>query len=334
MRPYCEFSPPTVNSREDFLKAVRNSGLSGLGGAGFPTHVKLNVPPEKKIDTLIINAAECEPYITVDYRECIENSEHVISGTKLILKHLGIENAIIAVEDNKPKAIEVLSKLAEKGKNIKVMSLKSKYPQGAEKMIVCSATGRKVPPGKLPMYVGCIVINVASVSFIDRYIKTGKPLVSRTITVDGSAIRHPQNVRVPIGTKIKDIIDFCGGFTEPPFKMITGGPLMGTALLNTDAPILKTYSAVLAFTKGSYKVKPERDCIRCGRCAFVCPMHLVPTDIERYVLARDPEKLIKSNVGACMECGSCAFACPSGKALVQYIILGKDIVREAGLKNE
>ncbi len=334
MRLHPALCPPVVNNREDFIRAVRNSGLVGLGGAGFPSHVKLNVPPEKKIDTLIVNAAECEPYITADYRECVENAASVISGAALIKYYLGIENVIIAVEDNKPAAIDKLCGLADKEKGIRVMSLKSAYPQGAEKMLIYSAAGRKVPLGKLPADVGCIVMNVAGVSFLDRYMKTGKPLISRTVTVDGSAVADPQNVRVPIGVKIQDLIDFCGGFLEPPYKMITGGPLMGVSLIDTNAPVLKTHNAVLAFTKGTYNVKTERDCIRCGRCVHVCPMKLVPTDLERYAKARDAEKLRKSYVNACMECGSCAYVCPSGRPLVQYLVLGKDILREAVAKDE
>ena len=201
------FTPPKIETAADLTKAVRESGLVGLGGAGFPTHVKLALMPNENIDTLIINAAECEPYITVDYRECIENSDNVIKGVMTMIKYLGFKQAIIAVEDNKPKAIDLLkqkvNELAGENSNIKIMALKSKYPQGAEKMMVQSATGRKIPPGKLPSDVGCVLINVASVAFIQRYIETGKPLVSRSVTVDGSAIHTPKNVRV------------C--FLEPPF---------------------------------------------------------------------------------------------------------------------
>lgn len=333
-RLYDGIEPPKADTKEEFLKAVRASGLVGLGGAGFPTHVKLNVPPDKNVDTLVINAAECEPYITVDYRECIDNSWDILSGIHIIKDMLGIENVIIAVENNKPKAFEVLKKIADSdnysGDHTKLMSLESRYPQGAEKMMVQSATGRKVPPGKLPADVGCIVMNVASVAFVARYIKTGKPLVSRSLTVDGSAIAEPKNVRVPIGTSIADIIDFCGGFKEEPRKIITGGPMMGLSITGTDLPVIKNNNAILAFTEKDAKLMQEGDCIRCGRCAAACPMSLVPTLIERYTKAGDTDALKKIGVNVCMECGSCAYSCPAKKPLVQTMRAAKAFLREAG----
>lgn len=333
-RLYDGIEPPKADTKEEFLKAVRASGLVGLGGAGFPTHVKLNVPPDKNVDTLVINAAECEPYITVDYRECIDNSWDILSGIHIIKDMLGIENVIIAVENNKPKAFEVLKRIADSdnysGDHTKLMSLESRYPQGAEKMMVQSATGRKVPPGKLPADVGCIVMNVASVAFVARYIKTGKPLVSRSLTVDGSAIAEPKSVRVPIGTSIADIIDFCGGFKEEPRKIITGGPMMGLSITGTDLPVIKNNNAILAFTEKDAKLMQEGDCIRCGRCAAACPMSLVPTLIERYTKAGDTDALKKIGVNVCMECGSCAYSCPAKKPLVQTMRAAKAFLREAG----
>lgn len=333
-RLYDGIEPPKADTKEEFLKAIRTSGLVGLGGAGFPTHVKLNVPPDKNVDTLVINAAECEPYITVDYRECIDNSWDILSGIHIIKDMLGIENVIIAVENNKPKAFEVLKRIADSdnysGDHTKLMSLESRYPQGAEKMMVQSATGRKVPPGKLPADVGCIVMNVASVAFVARYIKTGKPLVSRSLTVDGSAIAEPKNVRVPIGTSIADIIDFCGGFKEEPRKIITGGPMMGLSITGTDLPVIKNNNAILAFTEKDAKLMQEGDCIRCGRCAAACPMSLVPTLIERYTKAGDTDALKKIGVNVCMECGSCAYSCPAKKPLVQTMRAAKAFLREAG----
>lgn len=328
--------PPVVNNKADLCKAVRESGLVGLGGAGFPTHVKLNTPPEKKIDTLIINAAECEPYITVDYRECIDNSWDIISGVYTIGKLLGVEKVIIAVEDNKPDAIKILKSIADKdietGNMVRVMALKSRYPQGAEKMIVLSATGRVVPAGGLPADVGCIVMNVASAAFVARYLKTGKPLISRSVTVSGDCIRNPSNVRVPIGTSFQDIIDFCGGITQDPVKVLSGGPMMGAAVLDLNAPLLKSNNALLAFSGNSGVLKKEVDCIRCGRCHKACPMSLIPTNIEKYALAGDAEELKKLGVSVCMECGSCAYSCPAGKPLVQYMRLAKQVMREAGVK--
>lgn len=336
MRRFEGIEPPKINNREDFLAAVRASGLVGLGGAGFPSHVKLNYPPEKNVDTLIINAAECEPYITVDYRECIDNSWDILTSIHLLKQYLGIKNVIIAVEDNKPEAVTELQKIANQkadtDNSVKVMVLPSRYPQGAEKVMVLSATGRKVPPGKLPADVGCVLMNVASTAFIARYLKTGRPLVSRSLTVDGSAIAEPKNVRVPIGTCIDDIISFCGGFKSQPFKVIAGGPMMGISLVSTNVPILKNNNAILAFAEGSARIKPEHDCIRCGRCSQACPMSLTPTNIMRYVKANDAEKLRKESITVCMECGSCSYACPAGKPLVQYMVFAKNIIREADSK--
>lgn len=336
MRLYEGIKPPVVTNKKELAQAVRESGLVGLGGAGFPTHVKLNFPDDKEIDTLVINAAECEPYITVDYRECIENAENVLKGAELIRKILGIKQVIIAIEDNKPKVFEIMKEIADrdndKGDAIKLMTLASRYPQGAEKMMVLSATGRTVPPGKLPADVGCIVMNVASVAFVARYIETGKPLVSRSITVDGGAIAEPKNLRVPIGTNIGDIIDYCGGFKSEPRKLISGGPMMGIAICDTEAPICKQNNALLAFDDRKDLIKKERDCIRCGKCVDVCPMSLMPTLIERYAKVKDAESLKKYNVNVCMECGSCAYCCPSGRPLVQYMRLAKQVLREESAK--
>ena len=336
MRLFEGLEPPKVTNKQELFAAVRASGLVGLGGAGFPTHVKLNSPPDKPIDTLVINAAECEPYITVDYRECIENSKNIMDGVYTLKELLGIKNVIIAIEDNKPKAFKNLKAIADldndRGDEVKLMVLKSRYPQGAEKMMVLSATGRRVPPGKLPADVGCIVMNVGSAAFVARYLATGKPLISRSITVDGSAIATPKNLRVPIGTNIQDIIDYCGGFKEEPRKIISGGPMMGIAICDTNAPICKQNNAILAFADRKGTVKRERACIRCGRCVEVCPMILMPTLIERQARIRDAEGLARSHTMVCMECGSCAYACPSGRPLVQYMRLAKQVLREEGAK--
>ncbi len=336
MRLYGGLAPPNAQTREEFIKAIRASGLVGLGGAGFPTHVKLSFPPDKDIDTLVINAAECEPYITVDYRECLENSWDILSAVYTLKDMFGFKKVIIAAEDNKPEAFKVLKDIADHetdvNDEVRLMILESKYPQGAEKMMVQSATGRKVPPGKFPADVGCIVMNVATVAFISRYLKTGKPLVSRSLTVDGSAINNPKNVRVPIGTNVGDIIDFCGGFKEPPAKLISGGPMMGLSLVNTDVPVLKQNNAILAFARNDAVLKAETDCIRCGRCAQACPLKLTPTNIVRATNARDVKTLKEIGVDVCMECGSCAFSCPAGKPLVQHMRLAKQVLREEAEK--
>lgn len=336
MRLWEGIEPPKADTREDFVKAMRASGLVGLGGAGFPTHVKLAFSPDKSIDTLVVNAAECEPYITVDYRECVDNSWDILTSIYTIKEILGFKSVIIAAEDNKPEAFKVLKRIADKdlheGNEVRLMVLESKYPQGAEKMMVQSATGRRVPPGKLPADVGCVVMNVASVAFISRYLKTGKPLVSRSLTVDGSAIASPKNVRVPVGTNIGEIIDFCGGFKADPCKIIAGGPMMGMPLIGTDLPVCKQNNAILAFAKDDAVLKPEKDCIRCGRCAAACPMSLMPTLLVRYAKARDAAALAKAGIGVCMECGSCAYSCPAGKPLVQHMRLAKAILKEEGVK--
>ncbi len=331
----CEdIKPPKVENKEDLIKAIRNSGLVGLGGAGFPSHVKFNIPDDKNIDTLIINAAECEPFITVDYRECIENTRNIVDGVYLLKKILGFKNIVIAVEDNKPDAIKILKDIADSHKDnaVKVMTLKSKYPQGAEKMMVQSVTGRKVPAGKLPADVGCVVANVGSVAFVARHVRTGRPIISRTLTVSGSAIANPMNVRVPVGIEASKVIEFCGGFKKEPVKIIAGGPMMGTALIDTNVPILKSNNALLAFADEVVTNKKERACIHCGRCADACPMSLIPTDIEALAMKKDAEALAKAGITVCMECGSCSFSCPAGKPLVQYMRLAKDVLREAGAK--
>ena len=329
MRLFEGIEKPQYNTVDEFLRHVRASGLVGLGGAGFPTHVKLKVP-QGKVDTLVINAAECEPYITTDNRECIDNTADVIDGVELVCKVLEIKNAVIGVEDNKPQAISALRKeIADRGSGIIVKALKSKYPQGAEKVLIHSATGRVVPMGGLPMDAGCIVMNVASVAFLARYMRTGKPLVTRTVTVDGSAIATPNNFRVPIGAPVQDVIDAAGGFAKEPKKIILGGPMMGNVVSSTDYFITKTNNAVLAFDERDARPKKETACIRCGRCVSVCPMKLMPASLEKYQRCGDAQGLEDGAVLNCIECGCCSFTCPAGRQLVQSIRLGKSIVRTA-----
>ena len=324
--------PPTVETKEDFLTAVRESGLVGLGGAGFPAHVKLNVPKDKNIDTLIINCAECEPYITADYREVLENSWAILSGIYAVREILGIEKAIIGIEYNKHEAIKILSEIADNEKYdpedlVTVVSLKSSYPQGAEKVLIKALTNREVPEGKLPSDVGCVVMNVASVAFLSDYLKTGIPLVKKRVTVDGSAVKNPQNVIVPLGTRISDLMEFCGGFKEEPFKMLMGGPMMGIALVDDSLPVLKQNNAILAFGRKEAKLAEETACIRCGRCVSACPMNLMPTKICDAVKKGDAEEMEKFHIMNCMECGCCAFSCPAKRHIVQTIKVGKAQLR-------
>ncbi|MDO4731577.1 MAG: electron transport complex subunit RsxC [Clostridia bacterium] len=331
---YEGIKPPKVENKDDLIKAVRASGLVGLGGAGFPAHVKLNIPDGKKVDTMIVNLAECEPYITTDYREAIENSWEVMSGIYAIKEILGIDRVIIAVEDNKPEAVKILTDIAENESSdaddrVKVLKLKSKYPQGAEKVTIKVCTNRVVPQGKLPLDVGCLVMNVTSVAFLATYLKTGMPLINKRITLDGSAIQYPKNIIVPIGTKIKDIVEFAGGYKEKPKKIIMGGPMMGIALIDDQTPVLKQNNAILAFNEKDAKLMEPTACIRCGKCVSSCPMNLMPTMLEKYSQAEDVEGLKKYDIMACMECGCCAYNCPAKRNLVQSIRMGKALVRKS-----
>jgi len=324
---YEGISPPEIRNREDFLKAVRESGLVGLGGAGFPTHVKLNPPKDKVIDCLIINGAECEPYITSDYREMIENPSGIIEGIRLVLDYLNIPKAIMGIEDNKMKAINLLRELAKNDKRISVQSVRSRYPQGAEKTLIYSLTGRKVPSGKLPADVGCIVLNVNTVSFIASYVKTGMPLVKKRVTVDGPVVNQPKNVMVPIGTSLQALFDYCGGFKSTPHKVLMGGPMMGIAQYSLETSVIKNTNAILAFDKAEGDLPSESACIRCGRCVEACPMNLLPLEINRLVLANKIDELERYLILDCIECGSCSYTCPSKRHLVQSIRIGKDAVR-------
>jgi electron transport complex protein RnfC len=323
---------PVVDSKESFLKAIRDSGLTGLGGAGFPAHVKLNPPKDANIDTLIINGAECEPYITSDYRECMENTENIIEGIDHVLKWTGIQKALIGIEDNKPEAIRKLKNAVKKTDSISVYSLKSRYPQGAEKMLIKSLTGREVPPGKLPSAVGCLVMNVASVAFVAEYMKTGMPLIKKRVTVDGSSVKIPMNLEVLIGTPIADVFEFSDGFTTEPAKFIMGGPMMGVSLYSDEIPVMKYTNALLALNEKDGRIPDEYACIRCGRCVKVCPMNLLPFDIDRLVKANLYDDLDKYNVTDCIECGSCSYTCPSKRMLTQSIRLGKDVLRRKAKK--
>ncbi|HOK42341.1 MAG TPA: electron transport complex subunit RsxC [Thermoclostridium caenicola] len=327
-----EVKPPVVDSRESFLAAIRASGLTGLGGAAFPTHVKLNPPKGTKVDTLIINAAECEPYITSDYRECLENTQGIIEGILHVLKWTGIEKALIGIEQNKPEAIKMLKQAVSNIPSITVHALPTRYPQGAEKTLIYTLTGREVPSGKLPADVGCIVMNVASVAFVASYLKTGMPLVKKRVTVDGSAVRNPQNVEVPIGTLLKEVFDFCGGFKSEPGKVIMGGPMMGVSQYSLDLPVLKHTNALLALDADEGRIPEETACIRCGRCVRACPMRLLPLELDRLVKTQQFEEAQRFHLMDCIECGCCVYACPAKRLMVQSIRIGKDYIRRNAKK--
>ena len=331
------YPPAAITTKEELAAAARSAGLVGLGGAGFPAHVKLNVPEGKQIDTLIVNVAECEPYVTSDHREALENGKNVMEGIYKVKEILEVQRVLIAVEDNKPDVIQRLSEIANDPQRdpldqVRVLPLKSRYPQGAEKVLVQACTGRKVPEGKLPADVGCLVMNIGSISFLASYMRTGMPLTLKRVTLDGSAIAHPQNVIVPVGTPIKDVVAFCGGYKAEPKKLIMGGPMMGVAITSDELPILKQNNAILAFDEREAALRQPTACIRCGRCVAACPMQLMPTKLEQAAERKNTEALQSLHVMTCMECGCCSFSCPAGRRLVQAIRLGKSYVRKAGGK--
>lgn len=321
--------PFEVNNFSDLADAAKQCGLVGLGGAGFPTHVKLSPSKDVKIDTLVINAAECEPYITSDYRECVEGLSDVVEGVYLIKEKLGIEKVVIGVESNKPKAIDLLMQVAadhrDNDDSVKVMKLPSKYPQGAEKVIIYSATGRKLPAGKLPSDVGCIVMNVTSVATLYRFITTGMPLVSKRITVDGTAVTEPKNLIVPIGTQIKEILNFVGVDTENADRILMGGPMMGNPVVSEESVLEKRNNAILVMRDG--KPQPQTACIRCGRCADACPMNLYPAMVETSLRVGNKENLNSLNINYCMECGCCSYVCPAKRPLTQVMRTAKAEIR-------
>jgi electron transport complex protein RnfC len=323
-----EIKPPDKLDKAGMIKAIRESGVVGLGGAGFPTHVKLSPPPGKVIDVLIINGAECEPYITSDYREMIENTDDIIEGIKILMNITGAQKAYIGIESNKPEALKLFSKKAESSGNFEVVPLKTRYPQGAEKQLIFAATKRKVPAGGLPSDIGILVQNINTVSFIARYFKTGMPLIYKRITVDGSAVKSPSNVQVPIGTQLKDIFEFCGGFTENPEKIIMGGPMMGVSQFSLETSVLKQTNAILALNSKDAALPEESVCIRCGRCVFTCPMNLMPLYINASVMLNDYEGAKQYGVMDCIECGCCSYVCPAKRHLVQSIRLSKSKLRK------
>lgn len=317
-----EVKPPVVTDRDSFLKAVRESGACGLGGAGFPTHIKLN--PKNPIDTLIINGAECEPYITADYREMIECPEDIIGGINMIKERLGIKNAKLAIEANKPQAIRNFEEMAKNDDTIDIVTLPSVYPQGAEKIIIYNSTGVVVKEGELPADGGVIVINISTVAFLYRYMQTGMPLVKRRITVDGNAVGEPKNVSAVIGTPFREILEFCKTDMDAMIILIGGGPMMGMSIPDVEMPVVKTSNALLAIK--SYDVSKTTNCIRCGRCVRVCPMELVPADIDRAYRIRNIDELKKLNVLLCMNCGSCTFVCPANRKLAETNQLAKALI--------
>ena len=335
--------PPVVKDRESFVAAIAASGLVGLGGASFPTYVKLSPPADKKPDTLLINAAECEPYITSDYRRILEDPAAVLAGILHVMHFLSIPRAAIGVEDDKPAAIAALHAVID-GKAaadpsgpaaaIEVVTLHTRYPQGAEKMLIYAVTGREVPSGGLPHDVNVMVLNVSTVAFIADYLLTGVPLVRRRLTLGGSAVRAPANFDVPLGVTVSDLVEAAGGFAKTPGKVLMGGPMMGVSLDSLDTPIIKANNAIIAFDEKDARIPDESVCIRCARCVEACPMHLLPISIDAAARRNDLEELTEFHTNDCIECGSCTFVCPARRHLVQSIRNGKVLLRKAADKSK
>lgn len=322
---------PEVTDFDSFINAVAASGVVGLGGAGFPTAVKLKADPAK-VDFICVNGAECEPYITADTRTMLDNSERLVKGMRMLYDYYKPEHVWIGIEDNKPKAISRLKELAARIDGVDVYPLPAMYPQGGEKVLIHNITGRVVPEGKLPLDVGCIVVNPTTLVTIVRFIETGMPLVEKVLTVDGSAIKNPQNVIVPIGTSLRDVAEFTGGFKEPPKKIIMGGPMMGIAVPGLDEVVIKNTNALL-FLNAKDAVLPEpTPCIKCGRCIAHCPLHLMPADIETAFQMNKPEDLKALKVNLCMECGCCSYICPARRPLVQTNKLAKGVLNAYNAK--
>ena len=315
---------PQVNSKEDFIEAIRKSGIVGLGGAGFPTHVKFAT--DKKIDTLIINGAECEPYITSDSIIMAERADDILFAIEAADKYFNFDKIIIGIEGNKKAAIAKMKEVVSKNSKIQVKVLEPIYPQGSEKVLVYRTVGKIIKAGQLPTEVGCIVCNTSTMANLATFLKTGMPLVERTITVDGGAVKEPKNVTVAIGTPVGDVFEFCGGFTSEPEKVLYGGPMMGVAVPDLATPVLKQTNAILALDKKETKTAKTTACIRCGKCTNSCPFGINPAAIAKAYNNNDVELIEKLGADTCMLCGCCAYVCPAKRPLVGTNNLAKSML--------
>lgn len=322
-------------TKEEILSVIREAGIVGMGGAGFPTHVKLS--PKTKVDHVIINGAECEPYITADHRYMLENADDIIYGLKAAMKVLGVNDGYIGIELNKKNGMEALKNSGEFDSRIHIIPLKTKYPQGAEKQLIKAVTNRHVPAGKLPADVGVVVINVSTAVAIANAFKKGMPAIEKNVTVSGDAVNRPSNFRVRTGVPVSFLIEQAGGFKETPEKVISGGPMMGIAQYNTDYPVTKTTSSVLSLIKAPKTYEPDAPCIRCGKCVQHCPMRLMPLKLVQAAKNDDLEMAEKYNILECIECGLCSYICPANKNLLQHIRMIKPEVmkkkREESIRN-
>ncbi len=323
-----EISQPTVNDYRSFIEAVKNSGVVGLGGAGFPTHVKLDIKEKGNLKTVIINGAECEPYITSDTRTMIDKSDLIEEGCILLNKYLNANDIVIAIEDSNVECIKRMNDISRKLKYVSTKKLHSVYPQGAEKVLIYNVCGIEVPKGKLPIHSGVLVINVTTLATIAQYVKTGIPLIEKCITVDGSAVKKPRNLIVPIGTSIKYILEECVELKSQPYKILYGGPMMGISVYSSELPILKNTNAIIALDEKESQVPEETACIRCGRCIRQCPFGLDPPAFATACALQNFDELEALAVNLCMECGSCAYVCPAKKKLVQKHKMAKDLLNK------
>ena len=320
---------------QEIIDIVKEAGITGMGGAGFPTHVKLS-GAVGKADTIILNGAECEPYITADHRLMLERGEAVIGGARFIMKALGLKEATIGIEGNKLDAVEHLKSLLPNGDtSIHVETLKTRYPQGAETQLIQRVTGREVPPGGLPADVGCTVFNVATAAAIYDAVTEGKPLTHRNVTITGGAIERPMNVNAPIGTPVEHLIKMAGGFKTQPQRLLMGGPMMGNPQYDLTAPMFKGTNCILALTDAEAAIQDtEQTCLRCGRCVNACPMHLMPLYMHMYAEKRAWHELEGYNIMDCMECGSCNYICPARIHLVQSFRMAKFEIRGLAAKQK
>lgn len=312
-------APVEKLSREEIIDIIREAGIVGMGGAGFPTHVKLSPQNPEKIEYCIANCAECEPYLTSDHRRMIEEPEKLIDGLKIMLKLFENAQGILAVEDNKPECFSLLKQLTKDENRISVKALKTKYPQGGERQLIYAVTDRKINSSMLPADVGCIVNNVDTIVAIYRAVVEGRPLMERIVTVTGDAVAHPRNFRVRIGTSYETLLDAAGGFRKQPEKMICGGPMMGFGMFDLNVPVTKTSTAFLALSHDDVAEMEPGPCINCGRCVEVCPGRVVPSRLADYAEHYDEEAFVKNHGMECCECGCCSFVCPAKRPLTQEI---------------